>query len=108
MAITHPDNKPHERMSMFIVPSETPGIEILRNVGGMNDHDDEGHHAYIRYDKVRVPLDAMLGAPGQAFKVAQARLGGGRIRSEEHTSELQSLMRLSYAVFCLKKKKIHN
>src|SRR3546814_4262499 len=29
-------------------------------------------------------------------------------RSEEHTSELQSLMRISYAVFCLKKKKIHN
>src|SRR3546814_3910279 len=99
MAITHPDNKPHERMSMFIVPSETPGIEILRNVCGMNDHDDEGHHAYIRYDKLRVPLDAMLGAPGQAFKDAQARLGGGRIhhalrtKSEEHTSELQSLMR---------------
>src|SRR3546814_2016090 len=30
----------------------------------------------------------------------------GRTRSEEHTSELQSLMRISYAVFCLKKKKI--
>src|SRR3546814_9704814 len=29
-----------------------------------------------------------------------------RLRSEEHTSELQSLMRISYAVFCLKKKKI--
>src|SRR3546814_2890467 len=72
-------------MSMFIVPSETPGIEILRNVGGMNDHDDEGHHAYIRYDKVRVPLDAMLGAPGQAFKVAQARLGGGRIHHAMRT-----------------------
>src|SRR3546814_3190428 len=31
--------------------------------------------------------------------------GGGKPRSEEHTSELQSLMRISYAVFCLKKKK---
>src|SRR3546814_5793436 len=31
--------------------------------------------------------------------------GGGLVRSEEHTSELQSLMRISYAVFCLKKKK---
>src|SRR3546814_14613182 len=39
MAITHPDNKPHERMSMFIVPSETPGIEILRNVGGMRSEE---------------------------------------------------------------------
>src|SRR3546814_900533 len=44
-----------------------------------------GHHAYIRYDKVRVPLDAMLGAPGQAFKVAQARLGGGRIHHAMRT-----------------------
>src|SRR3546814_2203036 len=31
----------------------------------------------------------------------------GEIRSEEHTSELQSLMRISYAVFCLKKKTTH-
>src|SRR3546814_5715114 len=33
---------------------------------------------------------------------------GPRARSEEHTSELQSLMRISYAVFCLKKKKNTN
>src|SRR3546814_1403727 len=32
-------------------------------------------------------------------------MGAARMRSEEHTSELQSLMRISYAVFCLKKKK---
>src|SRR3546814_9778266 len=35
-------------------------------------------------------------------------LGGLRARSEEHTSELQSLMRISYAVFCLKKKNNHD
>src|SRR3546814_2393366 len=35
-----------------------------------------------------------------------ARAFRGRVGSEEHTSELQSLMRISYAVFCLKKKKI--
>src|SRR3546814_6618113 len=34
-------------------------------------------------------------------------VGGGEARSEEHTSELQSLMRISYAVFCLKKKKYY-
>jgi acyl-CoA dehydrogenase len=79
MAVTDPDNAPHERMSMFIVPAEAPGIEIIRNVAGINDRDEDGAHGYVRYDHVRVPLDAMLGAPGQAFKVAQARLGGGRI-----------------------------
>src|SRR3546814_1833079 len=46
----------------------------------------------------RVGLGA-LAAHRQALAVAQAA------RSEEHTSELQSLMRISYAVFCLKKKK---
>src|SRR3546814_4152546 len=39
------------------------------------------------------------------FKVENAVLASSPCRSEEHTSELQSLMRISYAVFCLKKKK---
>lgn len=85
MAVTNPENKPHERMSMFIVPAETPGINILRNVPGMNDDLDDGAHGYVRYEKVRVPLDAMLGQPGEAFKVAQARLGGGRIHHAMRT-----------------------
>jgi acyl-CoA dehydrogenase len=85
MAVTNPENPPHERMSMFIVPAETKGIIIKRNVPGMNDDADDGAHAYIRYDRVRVALDAMLGKPGQAFKVAQARLGGGRIHHAMRT-----------------------
>ncbi|SQD95996.1 MULTISPECIES: acyl-CoA dehydrogenase family protein [unclassified Parafrankia] len=81
MAVTDLDAAPHRRMSMLVVPAETPGIEILRNVGTINERDDfdEGIHGYIRYNRVRVPLDAMLGAPGEGFKVAQARLGGGRV-----------------------------
>lgn len=79
MAVTDPDAKPHERLSMFIVPAETPGIVIKRNVAGMNDSEEDAIHAYIAFDKVRVPLDAILGQPGGGFKVAQARLGGGRI-----------------------------
>jgi acyl-CoA dehydrogenase len=85
MAVTNPDNAPHERMSMFIVPAESPGIVIKRNVPGMNDAEDEGTQAYIHYDRVRVPVDAMLGKPGEAFKVAQARLGGGRIHHAMRT-----------------------
>ncbi|ATI79950.1 acyl-CoA dehydrogenase family protein [Sphingobium yanoikuyae] len=79
MVVTNPDNAPHERMSMFLIPSDTPGIVDIRDVAGMNDPVDHGHHAYLRFDKARVPLDAMLGEPGQGFKLAQARLGGGRI-----------------------------
>lgn len=77
MAVTDPKAPPYERMSMLIVPADTPGIEILRNVG--YGAEGEGSHAYIRYTDVRVPLDHMLGKPGQAFVVAQVRLGGGRI-----------------------------
>lgn len=87
MAVTDPDAPSHQRMSMFIVPSETEGIEILRNVATMSERDDldEGTHGYIRYNQVRVPLDAMLGGPGEGFKVAQARLGGGRVHHAMRT-----------------------
>ena len=87
MAVTHPEAKPHERMSMLIVPAETAGIEIIRNVSTVNERDelDEGTHGYIRYDQVRVPADHMLGRPGEGFKVAQARLGGGRVHHAMRT-----------------------
>jgi acyl-CoA dehydrogenase len=85
MAVTNPDAAPHQRMSMFIVPAETPGIVIQRNVGSLSEPEGEGTHAYLRFDHVRVPADAMLGGPGEGFKVAQSRLGGGRIHHAMRT-----------------------
>ncbi len=86
IAATDPDAPLTERMSMFIVPADRPGIEILRHVAIIGDRDpDDGHHAHIRYNQVRVPLDHMLGKPGEGFKVAQARLGGGRIHHAMRT-----------------------
>lgn len=87
MAVTDADATPYERMSMLVVPAETPGIEIIRNVSVLGERDDldEGIHGYVRYREVRVPLDAMLGAPGEGFKVAQARLGGGRVHHAMRT-----------------------
>lgn len=85
MAVTDPDAPPHSRMSMLIVPTETPGVKFIRHVGLIDDELGEGTHAYIHYDKVRVPLDAMLGGPGEGFKVAQARLGGGRVHHAMRT-----------------------
>jgi acyl-CoA dehydrogenase len=90
MAVTEPEAAPHSRMSMFIVPAEAAGIVIKRNVAGMNDTEEEGTHAHLQYNRVRVPLDAMLGKPGEAFKVAQARLGGGRIHHAMRTVGLCS------------------
>jgi len=70
---------------MLIVPRETPGVKFVRNVGLLGEAQGEGSHGYIHYDKVRVPLDAMLGGPGEGFKVAQARLGGGRVHHAMRT-----------------------
>jgi acyl-CoA dehydrogenase len=87
MAVTNPENPPYQRMSMLIVPAGTPGIEFLRHSQTMGDAigEDDGTHGYIRYNKVRVPIDAMLGNPGDGFKVAQARLGGGRVHHAMRT-----------------------
>ena len=86
IAATDPQAPLTGRMSMFIVPTETPGIEILRNVAIAGDRDPEdGHHAHIRYNQVRVPKDHLLGEVGGGFKVAQARLGGGRIHHAMRT-----------------------
>ncbi len=84
MAVTDPDASQYRRMSMFIVPAGTAGVEIVRDI----DLGGEGHkagHAYMRYHQVRVPLDHMLGAQGDAFVVAQTRLGGGRIHHAMRT-----------------------
>jgi len=83
MAVTDPDAPPHQRMSMFIIPAETPGIEVIHNFGFHGESDPS--HAYIRYNNVRVPRDHMLGGRGQAFVVAQTRLGGGRMHHAMRT-----------------------
>ncbi|MCC4250855.1 acyl-CoA dehydrogenase family protein [Sphingobium naphthae] len=82
MAVTDPDAPPHKRASMFLVPRDTPGIEIVRNVGYGQT---EATHAYLRLTDVRVPADAMLGGRGDGFVVAQTRLGGGRIHHAMRT-----------------------
>ena len=85
LAVTEPDEERHRRMSMFVVPRETPGIEILRNVGIYGHKEDRGTHSYVRYSDVRVPADHLLGGRGEGFNVAQTRLGGGRIHHAMRT-----------------------
>lgn len=77
MAITDPAASTYQGMSMFVVPADTPGIRIIRNVGVADD--PEATHAYLEFDGVRVGAEYMLGAPGEAFAIAQVRLGGGRV-----------------------------
>ena len=85
MAVTNPDVSPYEGMSMIIVPTQTPGVNIVRNVGVGTEPEEHGSHGYIRYENVRVPADHVLGNPGSAFVIAQTRLGGGRIHHAMRT-----------------------
>ena len=85
MAVTDPSVSPYKGMSMFLVPAETPGIEIVRNVGLGSERMGEGSHALIHYNDVRLPSDALLGLENQAFVIAQTRLGGGRIHHAMRT-----------------------
>lgn len=85
MAVTAPDAPASDRFSMFLVPQGTPGFKIVRNTGLAGERPEEGAHAFIHYDNVRVPAENMLGDEGKAFEVSQVRLGGGRIHHAMRT-----------------------
>jgi len=80
MAVTDPDAPPHQRASMIIVPTDTPGFNLVRNVSVMG-HAGGGHasHGEVIYQSCRVPQTNLLGAEGAGFAIAQERLGPGRI-----------------------------
>jgi len=83
MVVTDPEAPPYNRLSTFIVPADTPGIEMIRNMPhGMSKRPG---HAYLRYNNVRIPKDHLLGPRGGGFVVAQTRLGGGRIHHAMRT-----------------------
>src|SRR3954454_1697763 len=85
MAVTNPEISAYQGMSMFLVPADTPGITIERNAGLGAEPLGEGSHSLIHYEDVKVPADALLGGEGQAFAIAQTRLGGGRIHHAMRT-----------------------
>jgi acyl-CoA dehydrogenase len=80
MAVTNPDSPPHQRASMILVPTDTPGFNLVRNVSVMG-HAGSGHasHAEVIYQSCRVPQSNLLGSEGDGFVIAQERLGPGRI-----------------------------
>ncbi len=81
MAVTNPDApKPHQRASMIIVPTSTPGFELVGNLSIMGHKGaDHQSHGEVQYHGARVPLENLLGKEGQGFLLAQNRLGAGRI-----------------------------
>lgn len=85
MAVTDPDVPVHRGASMFLVPAGTPGVRIIRHTGTMGEREGDGNHPYVAYDGVRVPAENLLGGEGQAFAIAQTRLGGGRLHHAMRT-----------------------
>ncbi|MDT5061045.1 MAG: acyl-CoA dehydrogenase [Acidobacteriota bacterium] len=82
MAVTNLDEvKPHKRASQIIVPLDTEGFNIVRNISVMGDEgSDYASHAEVRYENCRVPQRNLLGREGDGFQIAQERLGPGRIQ----------------------------
>lgn len=97
MAITDPEAGAYKGMSMFLVPADTPGIEIERDVRLYGEPEAAGQHALVHYNRVRVPGSALLGGAGQAFVIAQTRLGGGRIH---HAMRTIGLARKALDMLC--------
>jgi acyl-CoA dehydrogenase len=82
MARTDMDAHPYEGTSIILVPTDAPGVEIVRNVPHLGGHgitEREGGHAEVKYRNVRVPVENTVGEEGGGFRVAQMRLGGGRL-----------------------------
>ena len=80
MAVTNPEAGPHMQASMIIVPTDTPGFNLVRNIPVMGHEGDSwASHAEILYQNCRVPQANLLGPEGHGFILAQDRLGPGRI-----------------------------
>ncbi len=80
MAVTSADGPPHSRASMIIVPTETKGFKLVRNISIMGDPgEDYASHAEVAYEDCRVPVENLIGPENAGFLLAQERLGPGRI-----------------------------
>jgi acyl-CoA dehydrogenase len=101
MAVTDPDAEPHRRASMFVVPVDTPGVNIVRDVPTMEQPFEHfgtlGGHTEVLYEDVRVGPDGLLGAEGDGFVISQQRLIPGRIH---HCMRWLGVARRAFDMLC--------
>jgi alkylation response protein AidB-like acyl-CoA dehydrogenase len=98
MAVTNPDAPPYLQASMIIVPTNTPGFNLVRNIPVMgHSGSDYASHAEILYQSCRVPQENLLGPEGHGFVIAQERLGPGRIH---HCMRWLGICKRSFDLMC--------
>ncbi len=98
MAVTNPEAAPHKRASQILVPMETPGVKLVRNIPIMGHAGDSwASHAEMLYENVRVPQANLIGAEGAGFLLAQERLGPGRIH---HCMRFIGIAERSFDLMC--------
>ena len=97
MAVTEPEEEPHRRMSQIVVPADAPGVEITPVP--VLGHRGRGWttHCEVRYAGVRVPAANLLGERGDGFRIAQKRLGPGRIH---HVMRWLGQMQRAFELLC--------
>jgi acyl-CoA dehydrogenase len=99
MGLTDSQADRYHQHSMVLVPLPTPGVRVERMLSTMGFADAPGGHGEVSFTDVRLPASAIVGGPGQAFAIAQARLGPGRIH---HCMRLIGLAELALGLACVR------
>ncbi len=97
MAVTDPDAEPHRRATQIIVPADSPGIQITPVPVFGHRGSGWSTHCEVTYTGVRVPVENTLGEPGDGFRIAQKRLGPGRIH---HVMRWLGQMQRAFELLC--------